>query len=65
MKLNSLNLNSTLELKLTLVSKVDFSELVMVLKPITLELKSTIPPSHILLLDTGIDHDDFVMIFQG
>ena len=36
----------------------------MVPEPITLEPKSTIPPSHILLLDIGIDHNDSVMIFQ-
>ena len=36
----------------------------MVPEPIILEPKSTIPPSHILLLEIGIDHDDFVMTFQ-
>ena len=36
----------------------------MVLEPITLEPKSTIPPSQILLLDLGIEHDESVMIFQ-
>ena len=36
----------------------------MVPKPIIFEPKSTIPPSHILLLDIGIDHDGSVMIFQ-
>ena len=40
-----LDLGSTLEPKLTLEPKVDFSELVLVLEPITLEPKSTIPPS--------------------
>ena len=53
-----LDLNSILEAKLTLEPKVDFSELVLVLEPIILEPKSTIPPSHILLLDIDIDHDD-------
>ena len=52
------DLDSILEPKLTLEPKVDFPELVLVTKPITLEPKSTIPPSHILLLNTGIDHDD-------
>jgi len=37
----------------------------LVTKPITLKPKSTISPIHILLLDTGIDHDDSVMIFQN
>ena len=36
----------------------------MVPEPIILEPKSTMPPSHVLLLDIGINHDDFVMIFQ-
>jgi len=63
-KIKFFNLDSTLELKLTLELKVDFLELVMVPEPITLELKSTISPSRILLLDIGIDHDDSVMIFQ-
>ena len=58
-----LNLDSTLEPKLTLEPKVDFFELVLVPEPIILESKST-PPSHILLLDIGIDHDDSVLIFQ-
>jgi len=50
-----LDLDSTLEPKLTLV---------FVPEPIILEFKSIIPPSHILLLDIGIDHDDSMMIFQ-
>jgi len=58
------DLDSFLEPKPILEPKVDFFELVMVLEPITFESKSTIPPSHILLLDIGIDHDDSVMIFQ-
>ena len=37
----------------------------MVPEPIIPESKSTILPSHILLLDIGMDHDDSVMIFQG
>ena len=40
-----LDLDSTLEQKLTLEPKVDFLELVLVPKPIILEPKSTIPPS--------------------
>jgi len=58
------DLDSTLESKVTLKDKVDFLELILVPEPITLEPKSTIPPSHILWLDIGIDHSDFVMIFQ-
>ena len=45
-----LDLDSTLEPKLTLESKVNFLESVLVPEPIILEPKSTIPPSHILLL---------------
>jgi len=59
-----LDLNSTLELKLTLEPTIDFFELVLVPEPIILESKSAIPPSHILLLDIGIDHDDSVINFQ-
>ena len=58
------DLDSTLEPRLTLEAKVDFLELVLVPKPITLEPKSTIPPSYILLLDISIDKDDSVIIFQ-
>ena len=58
------DLDSTIEPIPTLELTVNFFELVMVPEPITLELKSAIPPSHILLLDISIDHDDFVMIFQ-
>ena len=57
-------MDSTLAPKLTLEPKVDFSELVLVPAPIILEPKSTIPQSHILMLDIGIDHDDSVMNFQ-
>ena len=39
------DLDSTLELKLTLEPKVDFFELVLVLEPIILEPKSAIPPT--------------------
>ena len=59
-----LDLDSTLEPKLSLEPKVDFPELVLVPESIILESKSTILPSHILLLDIGIDHDDSVMILQ-
>ena len=41
-----------------------FFELVLILELIIFEPKSTIPPSHILLLDIGIDHDSSVMINQ-
>ena len=58
------DLDSMLEPKLTLEPKVDFFELVLVPEPIILEPKSIIPPSYILLLDIGIDHDDSVIIFQ-
>ena len=58
------DLDLTLESKSALEPKVNFLKLVLVPEPITLEPKSAIPPSHILLLDIGIDHDDFVMIFQ-
>ena len=61
-EINFFDLDSTLEPKLTLESKVNFFELVLVPKPITLEPKLTIPPSHILLLDIGIDHDDLSLI---
>ena len=47
-----------------LIFQVDFFELVLVPEPIILEPKSTIPSSHILLLDISIDHGDSVMIFQ-
>ena len=59
-----LDLDSTFEAKLTLEPKVDFPKLVLVPEPIILKAKSTIPPTHILLLDIGIDHDDSVIIFQ-
>ena len=44
-----LDLDSTLEPKLTLKPKINFPELVLVPEPIILESNSTIPPSHILL----------------
>jgi len=50
--------------KPTLEPKVNFFELVLVPEPITFEPKSTIPPSHIILLGIGIDYNDSVMIFQ-
>ena len=59
-----LDLDSTLEPKLTLKPKVDFSELVLIPESIILKPKSTILLNHILFLDIGIDHDDSVMIFQ-
>jgi len=60
------DLNSTLELKLTVEPKLDLShivESVSVPKPITLDSKSTTPPNHIPLLDLGIHHYDSEMIF--
>ena len=48
-----LDLDSTLEPKLTLEPKVDFPKLVLIPEPTILEPKSTIPPSHIFLLDIG------------
>ena len=64
MNFNFFDLDSTIEPKLTLEPIVDFFELVLVPKPIILEPNSIIPPSHILLLDICIDHDDSVMIFE-
>ena len=57
-----LDLDSTLEHKLTLEPKVDFPELVLVPKPIILEPKSITSSNHILFLDKGVDNydsDDF------
>ena len=45
-----MDLDSILELKLTLEPKVNFPELVLIPEPIILEPKLTIPPSYILLL---------------
>ena len=59
-----LDLGSTLGPKLTLKPKIDFPEFILVLEPFILEPKSAIPPSHILLLNIGINHDDSVIIFQ-
>ena len=59
-----LDLDLTLEPKLTLEPQVDFPEFVLVPEPIILESKSTILLCHILLLDIGIGHNDFAMIFQ-
>ena len=58
------DLEQTIEPKPTLEPKLVFSELVLVPKPFILEPKSTIPLSHILLLDQGIDHNISKMIFQ-
>ena len=46
------------------IHPIDFFELILVPESISLESKLTITPSHILLLDIGIDHDGSVMIFQ-
>ena len=64
MKLKFSDLDSTLELKLTLELKVDFLELVLVPKLFISESKSSISQNHILLLDQGSDHNDSVIIFQ-
>ena len=58
------DLDATIEPITTLELTLNFPELVMVPEPVTLELKSAIPPSHILMLDISIDHDDSVKIFQ-
>ena len=55
----------TFESKPTLDPKLNLShipELVLVPEPFILEPKSTIPQSHILLLDQGINHNDSEMI---
>ena len=55
------DLDPTFEPNLTLEPKFDLShilETVLVLEPITLKPKSTIPQSHILLLDRGIEQND-------
>jgi len=55
------------EPNLTLESKLNLSQFyksTLVPKPITLEPKSTIPSSHIILWTYGVDHNDSVMIFQ-
>ena len=59
-----MDLDSTLEPKLTLEPKINFLELVLGPEPIILEPKSTIQLSYIFWLDIGINHDDSVMIFQ-
>jgi len=61
------DLKQTLELKSTLEPKLDLSHIpepILVPEHFTLEPKSTIQPSHILLLDQGIDHNDSKMVFQ-
>jgi len=63
-KFHFFDLDPTLEPIPTLEPTLDFPELVIVPKPITLEPRSTIPASHIALLDIGIDDDDSLMIFQ-
>ena len=60
-------MNSTLELKLTLESKLDLShipESVLVSVPFISEPKLSIPQNHIPLLDLGTDYNDSVMMFQ-
>ena len=64
-ELKFFDLKSTLELtlepKLTFKLKLDLShilESILVPEHFSLELKSTIPPSHILLLDLGIEQND-------
>ena len=56
----------TLESKLALEPKLDLSHIpksILVPEHFT-KPKSIIPPSHILLLDQGIDHNDSEMIFK-
>ena len=50
--------------KSTLKPKFDFSDLVLILEPFILEPKSSISQNHILLLDQGIGHNNYEMIFQ-
>ena len=62
-----LDLDSTFKPKLTLESKFELNhipESVLVLIPIIQEPKSSIPQSHIPLLDQVLDQYDFVMISQ-
>ena len=59
-----LDLDATIESKLTLESKHDFSELVLIPEHFILEPKPIISTNHILLLDIGIDYNISVMIFQ-
>jgi len=58
------DLDPTIEPKPTFKPKLDFTELVLVPEPFILQPKSIIPPSHILLLDQGIDYNNSKMIFQ-
>ena len=60
-------MDPTLEAKLTLEPTLDLNhilESVLIPEPFILEPKSTISPSHILLLDQGIDYNGSEMIFQ-
>ena len=61
------DLDSTLEPKPTLKTKLDLShipKLVLVPIPFIPEPKLFNTKNHILLLDQGIEHNDFEMIFQ-
>jgi len=65
-ELQFFDLEPTFEPKLTLKPKLDLShipESVLIFEPFILESKLTIPPSHILLLDQDIAHNDSEMIF--
>ena len=57
-------MDPTIEPIPTLKPTLDFSELVMVPKPITLEPKSSNSLYHVPLLDIGIDHNNSMMNFQ-
>ena len=66
-ELHFFDLDPTFEPNPTLESKLDLShilESVSFIEPFTLKPKSTITPSHILLVDQGIDYYDCQIIFQ-
>jgi len=63
-ELQFFDLKLTIEPKPTLEPKLDFSESVLVPKPIFFEPKSTTLPNHVLLLDLDIEQNDSEMIFQ-
>ena len=61
------DLDPTLKPNLTLEPKLDLNQLpesVLILEPFTIELKSTILLSHILLFDQGVKQYNSLMIFQ-
>jgi len=66
-ELQFFDLEPTFEAKLTFQPKLDLThipESVLVSELFILEPKSTIPPSHILLLDQGVNYYDSKMIFK-